>query len=151
MSMWLREEIQVLSWKPCVKVAIAIIPDQNNRILVTQRPLDVALGGLWEFPGGKVEPYETPQEALVREIKEELGIEILDSIFTGLHQHAYADIIVELYLFHVTHFMGTPRCLVGQLDMQWMKPDDMKNYEFPAANQFIIDKLRQNSAEINLI
>lgn len=134
-----------------MKVAIAIIPDQKHRILVTQRPLHVALGGLWEFPGGKVESNETPQEALIREIKEELGIDILESVFSGQHQHAYADKIVNLFLFHVTHFTGNPRCLVGQLDMKWMDPRDMKNYEFPAANQYIIDMLQQNVAETHLI
>lgn len=117
-----------------MKVAVAIITDKEQRFLITQRPLHVPQGGLWEFPGGKLEPHESAQQALVREIKEEIGLEIRNPHFLGEISHQYPDKKVELFVFHVAEFSGIPTCLEGQLAIKWMDKDSLNPKDFPEAN-----------------
>lgn len=122
-----------------MKVAIALIQDSQNRLLITQRPHHASHGGFWEFPGGKLEECETAKEALIREVREELGLEVLESELLGKIDHAYPKHSVELFIFKVMHYVGTPSCLDGQLDMRWVEKNQINHEEFPAANRGILE------------
>lgn len=137
--MWLWQKIQSLSWKSGVKVAVAIITDEEQRILITQRPVHVPHGGCWEFPGGKVEQNETAESALIREIKEEVGIDVLQYQFLGVIEHQYSDKTVQLIVFHVSQFSGKPSCLEGQLNIKWVEKNFLNADDFPEANHKIFD------------
>jgi 8-oxo-dGTP diphosphatase len=117
-----------------MKVAVAIITDNKQRLLIAQRPLHVPQGGLWEFPGGKLEPGESAENALIREIREEIGLEVLNSHFLGEISHQYPDKKVDLLVFHVSEFSGTPACLEGQLAIKWMDREHLNPKDFPEAN-----------------
>ena len=122
-----------------MKVAVAIITDAQNRILITQRPLHVSHGGYWEFPGGKLEDNELAEHALIREIREEVGLEVLQYQLLGQIYHQYPDKTVQLIIFHVTQFTGTPSCLEGQLDLCWIENEKLNPEVFPEANRGIFD------------
>lgn len=129
-----------------MKVAVAVITDSQNRILVTQRPSHVPHGGYWEFPGGKLEENELAEHALIREIKEEVGLDVHQYQFLGQINHQYSDRAVQLLIFHVTHFSGKAICLEGQLNMKWVGLGDLNQADFPEANHGIFDlisKLKQ--------
>ena len=118
-------------------VAVGVIRDADNRILITQRARHVHQGGLWEFPGGKVEAGETVSEALRRELREELDIEVQTASPLIKINHHYPDRHVLLDVWQVNAFSGSPRGCEGQA-MRWVEPSALKAYEFPAANQPII-------------
>lgn len=122
-----------------MKVAVALITDAQQRILITQRPFHVPHGGCWEFPGGKLENNELPEQALIREIREEVGIEIHEFVLLGQINHQYPDKSVQLIIFHVTRFTGIPSCLEGQLSMQWIQKNKLNPDDFPEANRGIFD------------
>ena len=124
-----------------MNVAVALISDEQQRLLITQRPLDVPQGGLWEFPGGKLEPQETAQQALVRELREEIGIHVKKYCLVGELSHQYPDKLVHLIVFHVTEFTGMPSCLEGQLDMKWVDKENLNPEYFPKANGAIFELL----------
>jgi 8-oxo-dGTP diphosphatase len=124
-----------------MKVAVALITDDQHRLLITQRPLHVPQGGLWEFPGGKLEANETAQQALVREINEELGINVKKYRLLGELSHQYPDKTVHLIIFHVTEFSGTASCLEGQLNMKWIEKELLNPEDFPEANCAIFELL----------
>ena len=117
-----------------MKVAVAIITDKEQRFLIAQRPLHVPQGGFWEFPGGKLEPNESAEQALVREIREELGLEVKQCQFLGEIKHQYPDKQVQLIVFHVTEFSGTASCLEGQLAIKWIDKELLNPNDFPEAN-----------------
>lgn len=120
-----------------MKVVVAVITDAENRVLITQRPHHVSHGGCWEFPGGKLESNESPEEALSRELKEELGIEVQSYQDLGVVNHVYPEHSVELLIFKVTHFMGMPQCLEGQQGIKWVARDLLNPEDFPEANREI--------------
>ena len=122
-----------------MKVAIAIIKDKQNRILITQRPLHVSHGGCWEFPGGKLEINEKAEHALIREIREEIGLEIHNHQFLGQLTYQYPDKEVQLFVYHVTHFSGNASCLEGQLSLKWIEPDQLDPKQFPEANREVFN------------
>ncbi|MFI4919537.1 MAG: 8-oxo-dGTP diphosphatase MutT [Legionellales bacterium] len=124
-----------------MKVAVAVILDDKNRILITQRPLHAPHGGFWEFPGGKLEQNESAEAALVREIREEVGLEIIQYQFLGDIHHQYPNRAVNLFVFLVTEFSGIPCCLEGQLNMQWVKRQNLITADFPEANHRILELL----------
>lgn len=124
-----------------MKVAVAIICDEHQRILLTQRPHHVPHGGLWEFPGGKLEPNETAEQALIREVKEEVGLDVLKHQFLGEVSHQYVDKTVHLHIFAVTHFEGNPVCRESQLGMKWVQKDRLNPSMFPEANHSVIDMI----------
>lgn len=121
-----------------IRVAVAVIVDKQQRILITQRPLHASHGGYWEFPGGKLETDELPEHALVREIKEEVGLEVVQHQFLGEVNHQYGDKKVQLLIFLVTEFNGTPFCIEGQLAMEWVTQDELNPEHFPAANREVM-------------
>jgi 8-oxo-dGTP diphosphatase len=129
---------------PAVKmihVAAGAIADSLGRILITRRPENVHQGGLWEFPGGKLELGETAEEGLSRELHEELGIRVQESRPLIRIHHDYGDRHVLLDVHRVSAFTGKPHGREGQ-PLAWIRPDDMDPRTFPAADRPIIAALR---------
>jgi 8-oxo-dGTP diphosphatase len=124
-----------------IRVAAAVIEDASGRILLARRPDRAHQGGLWEFPGGKVEPGEAIGEALRREIAEELGIEVLAHRPLIRIPHAYADRQVVLDVHRVTAYRGQPAGLEGQ-PLAWADPADLDRYAMPAADRPIVAAVR---------
>ena len=121
-------------------VAAAIFSSCGDKIFIAKRPDSAHQGGLWEFPGGKKEEGETAQQALNRELEEELAINVKVSESLIKLQHEYSDKRIELDVYKVMSFDGEPFGAEGQ-ETQWVYLSDIKNYEFPAANQAIIKAL----------
>lgn len=121
-----------------VHVAVGVILDARNRVLITRRAADSHQGGLWEFPGGKVEESESLQSALARELREELGIEILSTAPLLEVHHDYPDKAVLLDVHVVHRFSGQARGLENQ-PLQWVPAQGLRQYRFPAANDPIVD------------
>ena len=122
--------------------AIALI-DPDGRVLLAQRPEGKSMAGLWEFPGGKVEPGETPEAALIRELQEELGIDTWASCLAPLTfaSHSYDDFHLLMPLFACRKWGGTPQPREGQV-LKWVRPNEMRNYPMPAADVPLIPILR---------
>ncbi len=121
-----------------MKVAVAVIMDSQQRILITQRPLHVSQGGLWEFPGGKLEAGETGLTALIREIKEEVNLEIEHADFLGEISHTYVQHAVTLLVYCVTAFQGHAYPREAQINLRWVERQSLHQFEFPEANQQIL-------------
>ncbi len=124
-------------------VAAALI-DPSGRILLQKRRQGRAMAGLWEFPGGKVEPFETPEAALVRELQEELGIQVdpgalVPACFASA---PLGEAHLILLLYHCRHWSGTPEPL-DAADLKWSLPVEMKAEEMPPADQPLIDLLER--------
>ncbi len=126
-----------------MNVAVAVITDAEQRILITRRPQHVSCGGMWEFPGGKIEKEELPSEALLREIKEEVGLDIIAFDYLGEIGHKYQQQPISLLVYHVHSYQGEAACLEEQLDMCWVEIENLKNYQFPPANVEIIKLIQQ--------
>ena len=122
--------------------AVALI-DPDGRVLLAQRPEGKSLAGLWEFPGGKVEPGETPEAALIRELKEELDIDTWSSCLAPLTfaSHSYDDFHLLMPLYACRKWQGTVRSLEGQ-DLAWVKPNQLRDYPMPPADLPLIPILR---------
>jgi 8-oxo-dGTP diphosphatase len=124
-----------------IDVSAALIFDGDN-LLIAQRRADSHLGGLWEFPGGKREPNETDEACLVREIREELGVEIaVGELFEEVTHH-YPGKSVHLKFFICKIIEGQPQPL-DCAAIRWVTQESIGNYEFPAADQQLLDKLKQ--------
>ena len=124
-----------------VHVAVGVIKNNLGQILIAKRPLDVHQGGLWEFPGGKVEAGETLAQALARELREELAIEVQSIEPLIQIQHDYSDTSVLLDVCVVNGFTGIAQGNEGQ-PIRWVDIAYLNNYDFPAANQPIITALQ---------
>jgi 8-oxo-dGTP diphosphatase len=122
--------------------AVALI-DPDGRVLLAQRPEGKSLAGLWEFPGGKVEPGETPEAALIRELKEELDIETWASCLAPLTfaSHSYPEFHLLMPLFACRKWQGTVRSLEGQA-LAWVAPNRLRDYPMPPADLPLIPILR---------
>lgn len=114
--------------------AVALI-DIDGRVLIAQRPEGKSMAGLWEFPGGKVEPGETPEHALIRELQEELGIDTWESCLAPLTfaSHSYESFHLLMPLFACRKWNGTPQSRENQ-ELKWVKPTQLKEYPMPAAD-----------------
>ena len=123
-----------------VTVAVGILIDDAGCVLVTRRAPDAHQGGLWEFPGGKVEAGETLQEALARELREELGVLVEATEALMVLEHDYGDKQVRLDVHRVTRWLGQPRGLEGQ-PLAWQQPEQLRDWAFPAANRPILERL----------
>ena len=125
-------------------VAACALVDADRRVLLSQRPQGKSLAGLWEFPGGKVEPGENPEDALVRELTEELGISVKPACLAPLTfaSHAYEGFHLLMPLYVCRRFEGQPKPLEGQT-LKWVRPKDMRDYPMPPADAplipFLID------------
>lgn len=128
---------------PILHVAAAALIDRDGRILLAQRPEGKAMAGLWEFPGGKIEPGETPEFALMRELQEELGIETRPCCFApiGFASHSYQDFHLLMPLFVCRTWRGTPQGREGQV-MQWASAKDLYNYPMPEADIPLLSALQ---------
>lgn len=131
---------------PVVKVvlvsAVALI-DVEGRVLLAQRPPGKSMEGLWEFPGGKVEPGEAPEAALIRELHEELGIDTWESCLAPLTfaSHGYEDFHLLMPLFACRKWAGIPQGQEGQA-LKWVRPGNLKDYPMPPADIPLIPILR---------
>ncbi|NME70655.1 8-oxo-dGTP diphosphatase MutT [Flammeovirga aprica] len=126
-----------------IQVVAAVIIDDQQRLLITQRPLHKSQGGLWEFPGGKVENSESNEEALVREIKEELSVTITVGEFIDSCQHDYGNIVIELIAYFSKVKEGSIQ-LNEHIDMQWISVEELEQYEWAPADVPIVDKIKEN-------
>ncbi len=122
--------------------AVALI-DRDSRILIAQRPAGKSMEGLWEFPGGKVEPDETPEAALIRELQEELGIDTWQSCLAPLTfaSHSYPDFHLLMPLFACRKWNGTPMSREGQA-LKWVRANELRDYPMPPADIPLIPILR---------
>jgi len=122
--------------------AVALI-DVEGRILLTQRPEGKSMAGLWEFPGGKVEPYETPEHALIRELQEELGIDTWESCLAPLTfaSHSYEDFHLLMPLYACRKWEGFPQGREGQT-LKWARVRELHDYPMPPADIPLIPILR---------
>ncbi|MCL4104209.1 UNVERIFIED_CONTAM: hypothetical protein GTU68_035071 [Idotea baltica] len=123
-----------------VHVAVGVILDSERRILITRRAKEAHQGGLWEFPGGKVEQGETVQQALSRELDEELSISVSHSESLLQVRHDYADKPVLLDVWLVSSFTGEASGMEGQ-PLVWAQLSELGDYHFPAANQPIVEAI----------
>jgi len=123
-------------------VAVALI-DRDGRILIAQRPEGKSMAGLWEFPGGKVEPGESPDAALIRELQEELGVDTRQSCLAPLTfaSHAYDDFHLLMPLYVCRVWKGIPRAKEGQ-KLDWVRPMQLTDYPMPLADVPLVAMLR---------
>ncbi len=123
-------------------VVVAAVIEDNHRFLVTRRQPGVHLAGMWEFPGGKIDPDETHGAALQRELREELGVEV--DVAERVHQtrHAYPDRTVELHFYRCS-LKGAPRPLMGQ-EMRWVPRAELRSLGFPPADTELIALLTKS-------
>lgn len=121
-------------------VAAALV-FRNGKVLITRRPADTHLGGLWEFPGGKRKPGETFEQCLARELQEELGVQISVGELFETVSHPYAEKTVLLKFFVCRLPDGEPQPL-GCAAIRWVGKNELDNFEFPAADARLLNKLR---------
>lgn len=130
-----------LSESKVLHIAVGVIKDSSGQILIALRREHAHQGGLWEFPGGKVEQGESVQQALVRELKEELNISVQNMLPLIQVKHQYSDLKVLLDVWTIQGFSGEAMALEGQ-KIQWVLPDHLTNFSFPAANYSILNAVR---------
>mgnify|MGYP001455797466 CR=1 FL=1 len=128
-----------------LKVAAAIIENENGQILIARRKKGKAQEGLWEFPGGKIENNETVEECLKRELLEEMNIEIQPYESFGVNDHYYGDIHIRLFALKAK-FMSGEMMLVDHDQYEWVYSKDLKEYEFAPADLKFVEKLFGNSS-----
>ncbi len=125
-----------------IVVACALI-DADNRVLLAQRPEGKSMAGLWEFPGGKIETGEIPEESLIRELKEELGIVTQADCLAPLTfaSHSYEEFHLMMPLFICRKFEGIPVPKEGQR-LKWVRASQLRDYPMPAADEPLIPALQ---------
>ena len=123
-------------------VAACALVDAAGRVLVAQRPADKTMAGLWEFPGGKIEDGERPEQTLIRELKEELGITVSEDCLAPLAfaSHAYPDFHLLMPLYVCRRWQGTVIATEGQ-QLAWVKPNRLRDYEMPPADVPLVSHL----------
>ncbi|MBY0420855.1 MAG: (deoxy)nucleoside triphosphate pyrophosphohydrolase [Parvularculaceae bacterium] len=124
-------------------VAACALVDADGRVLLAQRPEGKASAGLWEFPGGKLQPGETPEAALVRELREELGIDVAPSCLApfAFASESLTDVHLLMPLFLCRKWSGTPRAVEAQA-LAWVRPRDFSGYAMPPADRPLAAQLR---------
>lgn len=129
--------------KPLVLVSAVALVDADGRVLLAQRPPDKAMAGLWEFPGGKVDAGETPEAALIRELREELGVDTEASCLAPFTfaSHDYADFHLLMPLYVCRTWTGVPRPHEGQ-SLAWVEPRRLREYPMPPADRPLVAMLR---------
>ncbi len=129
--------------KPLLLVVAAALVDVDGRVLLCRRPPGKAMAGLWEFPGGKLQDGETPEQALIRELREELGIETRDSCLAPLAfaSHGYEDVQLLMPVFACRVWQGTPSPQEGQ-ELAWVRPARLRDYPMPPADEPLVALIR---------
>ena len=132
-----------LGSRPLVLVAAVALVDVDGRVLIAQRPAGKSMAGLWEFPGGKVDPGETPEQALVRELHEELGIETATSCLAPIAfaSHGYDKFHLLMPVFVCRKWNGVPQPREGQA-LKWVPPVELSKYPMPPADVPLVGLLR---------
>lgn len=125
---------------PHQDVAVAVVW-RRGRILIARRPEEGLLGGLWEFPGGKVEEGESPPRAAAREVREEMGIVVRVGELIARVEHAFSHLRITLYAFDAAHVRGSPSSGSAR-EWRWVPPGRLGDYAFPAANRTVLARLR---------
>ena len=125
-----------------VLVAACALIDPDGRVLITRRPPGKPMAGLWEFPGGKIESSERPEDSLIRELKEELDIDVQESCLAPLTfaSHAYEDFHLLMPLYVCRRWGGTVAAREGQ-EIKWVRPQQLKDYAMPPADKPLIPHL----------
>jgi len=123
-----------------IRVAVAVVINSDNKVLIAKRHQHLHQGGKWEFPGGKVEKDESAQDALIRELKEEVDLNIHDSIPMMVLDYDYGDKFVSLDVWIVKNFDGVARG-AEQQEIRWVDIALVNEFNFPNANQPIVDSL----------
>ena len=131
-----------MPFKASIEVAAALVFD-SDRLLIAQRPPGVHLEGLWEFPGGKREPGETYEACLLREIREELGCEVLVGPMLHESEHAYPEKSVRIRFFQCRIVSGMPEPLECAA-LRWVSQDSLGQFQFPEADQALIEQLKMH-------
>jgi len=135
--------LQISSPLPHKIIGVGVIWNQQGQILIDKRPAKGLLGGLWEFPGGKLEAGETLEDCVKREIQEELAIEIEVKDHLMTLDHAYTHFKVTLNVYHCRYISGEPQPLECD-EIRWVTLDEIDQFPFPKANEKIIAALKNN-------
>lgn len=127
---------------PLVLVAAVALVDADGRVLIAKRPEGKAMAGMWEFPGGKVETGERPELALIRELREELGIDVTEACLAPLTfaSHAYEKFHLLMPLYVCRRWKGMVSALEGQ-ELKWVKPNRLRDFPMPPADLPLIPHL----------
>lgn len=123
------------------QIGVAVIKNRQGKILIDRRKTGGDMGGLWEFPGGKIEAGETIEECIQREVREELAIEIVVRDCLMTIDHTYANFSVTLFVHDCQYLSGEPQPIECD-EIHWVSPSEMNNYHFPKANTKIINTLQ---------
>ena len=132
--------------KPQISVAMGLIYNQDGEILISLRRHDQDFGGLWEFPGGKININETPYAALCRELSEEIAITVEKAIPLIHYQHDYPEKKIDFHIWKIAQYTGIP---IGneQQKIQWARISSLGEFNFPSGNQPILDLLKSTTLE----
>jgi len=134
---------EIRAFRKHVVVVAAALIDADGRVLLARRPADKAMAGQWEFPGGKIDPGETPEQALIRELKEELGIDVTESCLAPLAfvSHDYDHFHLVMPLYAIRQWRGRPEAREGQA-LAWVSKDRLNDYPMPPADIPLVAQLR---------
>jgi len=127
--------------KPHRNIAAALIW-KGDLLLIARRPENGLLGGLWEFPGGKIEKNETPQQAVGREVLEETGLKVKVKDLFQTVEHGYSHFSITMQVYHCEYLSGSPQPY-GCTDVRWVRVAELDDFAFPKANRIIIDRLME--------
>ena len=128
--------------KPILLVVACALVDADRRVLIAQRPQNKNMGGLWEFPGGKVEPNESPEQAIIRELKEELDVDTKEACLAPLSfaSFSYESFHLLMPLYVCRKWQGTP-VAHEHSDLKWVRPQRMRDYPMPPADEPLVAHL----------
>jgi 8-oxo-dGTP diphosphatase len=137
------DSLAIMAEVPIILVVAVALVDVDGRVLIAQRPEGKSMAGLWEFPGGKVEPGETPEHALIRELQEEIGIDVTENCLAPFTfaSHRYDDLHLLMPLYVCRVWDGAVVAREGQT-LKWVRALDLKDYPMPPADIPLIAMLR---------